>query len=404
MKNAECNYGGQAVIEGVMMRSPLKYAIAVRRPDKEIILKIGKLRTLSDKMKFLKWPIFRGVINLVESLVLGLKALTYSAEQATGEEEKINSVEMFFTIVIAFGLFIVFFIALPTAMARYLDRYLSNVIIYNLFEGLLRISIFITYLFFISRIKDIKRVFEYHGAEHKVIYTYEAGEELNVDNVKKYSTLHPRCGTSFIFIVLIMSILVFSLLGKQTLLLRIAYRIAIIPIIAGLSYEILKLSAKNMNKTIVKWAVMPGLWFQKLTTSEPDDAQIEIQNEEVEEFVEIVAQEEVQEEEAEEIPFVVVEEMPMFPGGDIELLRYIADHTEYPEIAKENNIQGRVIIRFCVTAKGGVSQVSILKGVDPELDKEAIRVVRDLPAFKPGKQGGKPVPVWYMVPITYTLK
>ena len=276
MKKADCNYGGQAVIEGVMMRSPLKYAIAVRKPDKEIILKIGKIRTLSDKMKFLKWPIFRGVINLIESLVLGLKALTYSAEQATGEEEKINSVEMFFTILIAFGLFIVFFIALPTAMARYLDRYLSNVIIYNLFEGFLRISIFITYLFFISRIKDIKRVFEYHGAEHKVIYTYEAGEELNVDNVKKYSTLHPRCGTSFIFIVLIMSILVFSLLGRQTLLLRIAYRIAIIPIIAGLSYEILKLSAKNMNKSIVKWAVMPGLWFQKLTTSEPDNAQIEV--------------------------------------------------------------------------------------------------------------------------------
>ncbi len=276
MENADCNYGGQAVIEGVMMRSPLKYAIAVRKPDKEIILKIGKIRTLSDKMKFLKWPIFRGVINLIESLVLGLKALTYSAEQATGEEEKINSVEMFFTILIAFGLFIVFFIALPTAMARYLDRYLSNVIIYNLFEGLLRISIFITYLFFISRIKDIKRVFEYHGAEHKVVYTYEAGEELNVDNVKKYSTLHPRCGTSFIFIVLIMSILVFSLLGRQTLLLRIAYRIAIIPIIAGLSYEILKLSAKNMNKSIVKWAVMPGLWFQKLTTSEPDNTQIEV--------------------------------------------------------------------------------------------------------------------------------
>jgi uncharacterized protein YqhQ len=276
MKNADCNYGGQAVIEGVMMRSPLKYAIAVRKPDKEIILRIGKLRTLSDNIKFLKWPIFRGVINLIESLILGLKALTYSAEQATGEEEKINSVEMFFTIVIAFAFFIIFFIALPTTMARYLDIYLSNIIIYNLFEGLLRVSIFIIYLFFISKIKDIRRVFEYHGAEHKVIYTYEAGEELNVDNVKKYSTLHPRCGTSFIFIVLVMSILVFAFLGKQTLLLRIAYRVAIIPILAGLSYEILKLSAKNMNKTLIKWAVMPGLWFQKLTTSEPDNSQIEV--------------------------------------------------------------------------------------------------------------------------------
>ena len=133
-----------------------------------------------------------------------------------------------------------------------------------------------------------------------------------------------------------------------------------------------------------------------------DDAQVEIKDQEVVEVVEV--KEEVQEAEPEEIPFVVVEEMPMFPGGDAELLKYIGANTVYPDIAKENNIQGRVIVRFCVTAKGGVSQVSILKGVDPELDKEAIRVVNTLPAFKPGKQGGKPVPVWYMVPITFTLK
>lgn len=276
MKNDNCNYGGQAIIEGVMMRSPFKYAIAVRKPDKEIILKTGKLRSLSNRIKFLKWPIFRGIINLIESLTLGLKALTYSAEQATGEEDKISNVEMFFTILIAFVLFILIFIALPTTIARYLDKYLSSLIVYNLFEGTLRIGIFLFYLYFISKIKDIKRVFEYHGAEHKVIYTYEAGEELNVDNVKKYSTLHPRCGTSFIFIVLVISILVFSLLGKQTLLLRITYRVAIIPLIAGLSYEILKLSAKNMDKIFIKWVVMPGLWFQKLTTKEPDAAQIEV--------------------------------------------------------------------------------------------------------------------------------
>lgn len=276
MKNDNCNYGGQAVIEGVMMRAPFKYAIAVRKPDKEIILKTGKLRSLSNRIKFLKWPIFRGIINLIESLTLGLKALTYSAEQATGEEDKINNVEMFFTILIAFVLFILIFIALPTTIARYLDKYLSSLIVYNLFEGILRIGIFLFYLYFISKIKDIKRVFEYHGAEHKVIYTYEAGEELNVDNVKKYSTLHPRCGTSFIFIVLIISILTFSLLGKQTLLLRITYRVAIIPLIAGLSYEILKLSAKHMDKIFIKWLVTPGLWFQKLTTKEPDAAQIEV--------------------------------------------------------------------------------------------------------------------------------
>ncbi|GAB4113633.1 MAG: DUF1385 domain-containing protein [Candidatus Caldatribacteriota bacterium] len=276
MNHKEHNYGGQAVIEGVMMRSPLKYAIAVRKPDQEIVVKIGTFKTISEKIKFLKWPIFRGLVNLVESLVLGLKALTYSAEQATGEEEKINNWEMFFAITAALALFIVFFIIFPTTLARFFDPYLPNLILYNLFEGILRISVFIAYLFFISRIKDVKRVFEYHGAEHKVIYAYEAGEELEVDKIKNYSTLHPRCGTSFIFIVLIISILVFSFLGKQTLFLRILYRIAIIPLVAGLSYEVLKLSSKNMNKTLVRWAVKPGLWFQRLTTQEPDNSQIEV--------------------------------------------------------------------------------------------------------------------------------
>ena len=276
MNNSEHNYGGQAVIEGVMMRSPDKYAIAVRKPNEEISLKVGNIKSLSQKIKFLKLPIFRGIINLIESLTLGFKALTYSAEQATGEEEQLNSKEMFFTIIFALGLFILIFIVLPTSIARYMDRYLTNVVIYNMFEGFLRISIFLIYLFAISRMPDIRRVFEYHGAEHKVIYTYEAGKDLNVKNVKEFSTLHPRCGTSFIFIVLIISILVFSLLGKQTLFLRIVYRIAIIPLIAGISYEILKLSAKNMDKTVVRWMVTPGLWFQKLTTKEPDEKQIQV--------------------------------------------------------------------------------------------------------------------------------
>ncbi len=157
--------------------------------------------------------------------------------------------------------------------------------------------------------------------------------------------------------------------------------------------------AKYVPPVVVD-SVKPEENIQLMTA---DEAQIEVQDQEVVEIVEEV-KEEVQEEDPEATPFVVVEEMPMFPGGDVELLKYIAEHTQYPEIAKENNIQGRVIVRFCVTSKGGVSQVSILKGVDPELDKEAIRVVNSLPAFKPGKQGGKPVPVWYMVPITFTLK
>ena len=212
MKNSECDYGGQAVIEGVMMRSPQKYAIAVRKPDKEITVKTGRIKSLSQKIKYLKLPVFRGVINLIESLTLGLRALTFSAEQSTGKDEKLSSMEMFFTIIFAIALFIIMFIALPTGIARYLDKYLPNIILYNLFEGILRITIFLIYLYIISKVPDVRRVFEYHGAEHKVIYTYEAGEELTVNNVKKYSTLHPRCGTSFIFIVLIISILMFSLL------------------------------------------------------------------------------------------------------------------------------------------------------------------------------------------------
>jgi protein TonB len=157
--------------------------------------------------------------------------------------------------------------------------------------------------------------------------------------------------------------------------------------------------AKYVPPVVVD-SVKPEETIQLMTA---DDAQIEIQNEEVVEYVEPV-KEEIQEEEPEPEPFVVVEEMPMFPGGEQALLLYIRDHTNYPEVAKENNIQGRVIVRFCVTSKGGVSMVSVLKGVDPELDEEALRVVSTLPAFKPGKQGGKPVPVWYMVPITFTLK
>lgn len=148
-------------------------------------------------------------------------------------------------------------------------------------------------------------------------------------------------------------------------------------------------------------SIKPEEMVQLMTA---DQAQVEVMNEEVVEIVEVVKEEVQEEEDPEATPFVVVEEMPMFPGGDVELLKFIAEHTQYPEVAKENNIQGRVIVRFCVTSKGGVSQVSVLKGVDPELDKEAMRVVNTLPAFKPGKQGGKPVPVWYMVPITFTLK
>lgn len=268
-------YGGQAVIEGVMMRGRDGLAVAVRKPDNEIIIEKNPINSITKKLPFLKWPFLRGTVALFESMIIGIKALVFSANQAApDEEEQLSSWEMTLTIGIALVLGILLFVVAPTSLARLF--YSFNTILVNLFEGLFRITIFVAYVVAISRMKDIQRVFMYHGAEHKTINAFEAGAELTVPNVRKFSELHPRCGTSFLLIVMITMILIFSFLGKQTLIARIISRIILLPVVAGVSYEVLKLSGKYCNTPLVKFLIAPGLWLQRLTTRVPDDSQIEV--------------------------------------------------------------------------------------------------------------------------------
>ncbi|MBU7007348.1 DUF1385 domain-containing protein [Phosphitispora fastidiosa] len=269
-------YGGQAVIEGVMMRGRDNVAIAVRKPDNEIIVEERPVNSITKKLPFLKLPFLRGTVSLFESLIIGIQALTFSASQAAAdEEEQLSPWEMTLTIGVAVILGILLFIVTPTSAARLLYS-LESVVLINFLEGLLRIGIFLVYVLAISRMKDIQRVFQYHGAEHKVISTFEANEKLTVANARKYSQLHPRCGTSFLLIVMVIMVFVFSFLGKQDLVMRIASRIALLPVVAGISFEILKLSGKYCNSPLMKVLITPGLWLQKLTTREPDDSQLEV--------------------------------------------------------------------------------------------------------------------------------
>ncbi len=274
---APFQYGGQAVIEGVMMRGPDSRAVAVRLPDTEIIVDEKKVGSLARRIPVLNWPLVRGTVVLIESLVLGVEALTYSANQATaGEDEELTIKEIVITIGIAFGLAIVLFAVLPTFAAHLLIGIAPGSFIQNLIEGFFRIAIFLAYVLAVRQLADIRRVFEYHGAEHKVINAYEAGAELTVEQVQKYPTLHPRCGTSFILIVLVISILVFSLLGEQVLWWRILSRVLLLPVVAGISYELVKLSGKYTANALCRILIAPGLWLQKLTTAPPDNGQVEV--------------------------------------------------------------------------------------------------------------------------------
>lgn len=269
-------YGGQAVIEGVMMRGLDCRAIAVRRPDQTIIVDRKPVASPGGRIPFLKWPLLRGTVALVDAMVLGVEALTYSANQAVGEEEELSTREMVLTIGVALGLAVLLFAVLPAAAAHLLKNVYPNVFLQNLIEGFFRIVIFLIYLLAIARMEDIKRVFQYHGAEHQVINAYEAGDELTVERVRRYSTLHPRCGTSFLLIVLLISILFFSFLGDQVLWWRILSRILLLPVIAGVSYELIKLSGKYASVSWCRFLIAPGLWLQKLTTRRPDDTQVEV--------------------------------------------------------------------------------------------------------------------------------
>jgi len=270
-------YGGMAVIEGVMMRGAEKVALAVRKTDGAIALEAENLNPLPRHYSFLKWPFIRGTYVLIDSMVLGVRMLNKSASLSMDEEEEeITAVEMAATTLLALFLAVALFVALPTALVHYSSRFLGGVLVQNLVEGILRIAFFLVYVYAISRVKEIERVFMYHGAEHKSIFTYEAGEALTVENARRYSTLHPRCGTSFLLIVMVISILVFALLGEGSLFYRLWTRLAVLPVVAGLSYEFLKYSAKYYHKGWARALIAPGLYLQKLTTREPDDEQLEV--------------------------------------------------------------------------------------------------------------------------------
>lgn len=274
--NKKPNVGGQAVIEGVMMRGKTHVAVAVRQPDGEISVDVRPVNSISDRYPILKKPFLRGVVSLVESLVMGMKALAYSAQVSGDEDEKLDSKEMALTIAVSAGLAILLFIVIPTWSMRFLTGITQDHMALNLAEGVLRMAIFLAYIAVISSMNDIQRVFQYHGAEHKTIYTYEAGLPLKVENVRPFSTLHPRCGTNFLMIVMLISMFIFTFLGWPSLLERIASRIILMPVIAGVSYELIRYAGAHTDNPLVRIAITPGLLLQKLTTRQPDDSQIEV--------------------------------------------------------------------------------------------------------------------------------
>ena len=267
--------GGQAVIEGVMMRGPGGIATAVRQPNQEITVKKDQIHALQERWPFLKMPILRGVVALFESLIYGVQALNFSAQAAGEEDEQLTNKELAATMIVALAAGIILFIIIPTAAAKLVKGLTMDPFWFNLTEGFIRMAVFLLYILAISRMPDIQRVFQYHGAEHKVIHAYEAGELLTADNIRKFSRLHPRCGTNFLLIVMLVSIFVFSFLGWPVLWLRILSRIVLMPLIAGVSYEIIRAAGKHKGG-LVHACILPGLWLQYMTTREPDDGQIEV--------------------------------------------------------------------------------------------------------------------------------
>ncbi|MEJ8553983.1 DUF1385 domain-containing protein [Tepidibacter sp. Z1-5] len=283
--------GGQAVMEGVMMKNQNQIAVAVRKSDGDIEIDKKKIKSWVIDKGFNKIPFLRGGFVLLETMVEGIKALNFSAQFFDEEEEvepskfekfledkfkdKTNDILIYFSMFIAFVFSILLFILLPTFLGGILKKFTDSVMILNFTEGLVRIGMFLGYVSLISLNKDIKRVFEYHGAEHKSIYCYEEGLDLTVENARKFSTLHPRCGTNFMFIVMVVSMLIYFLFGWPNPVLRVISRLICIPIVAGISYEIIKIAGKYDN-IFVRIIAFPGMMLQKITTREPDDEQLEV--------------------------------------------------------------------------------------------------------------------------------
>jgi uncharacterized protein YqhQ len=272
---AKLSVGGQAVIEGVMMRGPKDVATAVRDPNGRIQVETHPVSSIADRYPILKKPMLRGTVSLVESLVLGLRSLSYSAKMAGDEDEQLTDKEMAGTIIFALVLASILFIAIPTGAAKFFHFITDDPVFLNLMEGFLRLAIFLAYIGGISRMKDIRRVFQYHGAEHKTIHCYEAGLPLTVANVQRFSRLHPRCGTNFLLIVMLVSIFVYAFLGWPSLIERIVSRILLLPVVAGISYELIRFAGRTTNPVALK-LIQPGLWLQYLTTRPPQDDMVEV--------------------------------------------------------------------------------------------------------------------------------
>ncbi len=267
--------GGQAVLEGVMMRAPSAWSVAVRQPNGEIVARRDDLARLSERNAAAKIPLVRGVLVLWESLSLGYKALSWSAQKATDEEEEpLTGAQIAWTMVIAFAVFAAIFIVIPAAAAKGVSE--DSGIVFNLVEGATRLALFVGYIWAIGRSKEIARVFEYHGAEHMSIHAFEAGEPLTVASVARFRPEHPRCGTSFLLIVILGSIILFTFLGIPGWGLLVVSRLVGIPVIAGIAYELLRWSGTRPGGRLAGILAAPGIWLQKLTTSVPDADQIEV--------------------------------------------------------------------------------------------------------------------------------
>lgn len=293
--------GGQAVIEGVMMRSPKRIATAIRRANGTIEVKVQEFQSLMQRKKYLNIPIIRGAITLIEVMIMGIKTLQWSADKAMEDMEEeenkkkgkiknenkkkgMSTLGAVFSVSIALVVGIGVFFVLPLYLTTVVFNIEKQALLFNLVAGVFRITLFLSYLMGISFMKDVKRLFQYHGAEHKTIYNFEKKERLSPLNAKKYTTLHPRCGTSFLMIVMLISLIFFAFLdtlimlwiGKMSLLIRLATHIPLIPVVGGISYEALKASSTRINNPIVRALIAPGLWLQLITTKKPDEKQLEV--------------------------------------------------------------------------------------------------------------------------------
>jgi uncharacterized protein YqhQ len=269
-------YGGQAVVEGVMMRGADHWAVAVRKPAGEIYVESHDIDSVAKRHPFFAKPFLRGVIVLGQSLAIGTRALLIATNQSMDDDEQLTSRQVGIALALAMIFFVAIFVLGPTVLFAWIQDEMGGGVLTNVLEGLFRVGLFVAYLWLIGKTKDIHRVFEYHGAEHKTIAAFEHGDPLDPEHVDRYSTVHVRCGTNFLIIVMVITIFVFTLFGTPGFWWRIASRVIAIPVIAGVAYEALRLGARYQSSLVMRGLMAPGLWLQKITTQKPDRGQIQV--------------------------------------------------------------------------------------------------------------------------------